>query len=271
MLADHCSQPLLPLHFPVLPQAALALAAHWPVGAGVPAASGVHVPGDVPLEVWQVPHAELTQQTPFTQLPLMHSLPAPHTAPFAFSAQLRFGAVPWQVNGGWQCASIEQFVRQVVPPQRYGVQPDDVAAAQAPVPLQCEMGVYVDPVHDSVPHETVVAASWQPAAPLQKPVLPQGGFAAQRFDGSGLPSGTFAQLPALAPTLQDVHSEQALLTQQTLSTQNRPVWHSAVEAHACPGRFKVPQRLVLGSQVFGGRQSASPVQAARQAVEPLQT
>jgi hypothetical protein len=99
------------------------------------------------------------------------------------------------------------------------VQLDDVAAAQAPVPLQCETGVYVDPVHDSVPHDTLVAASWQAPAPLQKPVLPQGGFAAQRFDGSGLPSGTFAQLPALAPTLHAVQSEQALLTQHTLSTQ----------------------------------------------------
>ena len=99
------------------------------------------------------------------------------------------------------------------------MQLEDVAAEQAPVPLQCDVGLYVDPVHDSVPQETVVAASWQPAAPLQKPVLPQGGFAAQRFIVSGLPSGTFAQLPALAPTLHDVHSEQALLTQQTPSTQ----------------------------------------------------
>jgi hypothetical protein len=99
------------------------------------------------------------------------------------------------------------------------VQLDDVVARQAPVPLQCEIGVYVEAVHDSVPHDAVVAASWQPPAPLQNPVLPQGGFAAQRFMVSGLPSGTFAQLPALAPTLHDVHSEQALLTQQTPSTQ----------------------------------------------------
>jgi hypothetical protein len=84
----------------------------------VPAASGVQVPGEVPLQVWQVPHALLPQQTPFTQLPLMHSLPAPQTAPFGFSAQLRLGGVPWQVNGAWQCESIEQLVRQVVPPQR---------------------------------------------------------------------------------------------------------------------------------------------------------
>jgi hypothetical protein len=151
------------------------------------------------------------------------------------------------------------------------VQLDDVAAEQAPVPLQCDVGVYVDPVHDAVPHETVVAASWQPAAPLQKPVLPQGGFAAQRFIVSGLPSGTFAQLPALAPTLHDVHSEHALLTQQTPSTQKRPVKHWLVEEHGWPERARLPQWLVLGSQMVGGRQSPSPVQAARQAVAPLQT
>jgi hypothetical protein len=151
------------------------------------------------------------------------------------------------------------------------VQLEDVAAEQAPVPLQWDVGVYVDPVHDCVPHETVVAASWQPAAPLQKPVLPQGGFAAQRFIVSGLPSGTLAQLPALAPTLHDVHSEHALLTQQTPSTQKRPVKHWLVVEHGWPERAKLPQWLVLGSQMVGGRQSPSPVQAARQAVAPLQT
>ena len=42
-----------PLQAPVLPQGAAA--GHWPVGAVVPAASGVQVPGAVPLQVWQVP------------------------------------------------------------------------------------------------------------------------------------------------------------------------------------------------------------------------
>jgi hypothetical protein len=153
------------------------------------------------------------------------------------------------VYGARQCESIEQVLRQVVPPQVYGVQLDDVAARQLPVPLQCEIGVYVDPEQVSVPHGAVVEASWQAPAPLQAPVLPHGGFAAQRFDGSALPSGTNAQLPALAPTLHDVHSEHPLLTQQTPSTQNRPVRHSLVAVHDWPGRFRLPQRLVLGSQM----------------------
>ena len=57
------------------------------------------------------------QQTPLTQLPLMHSFAAVQAIPFGFSAQLRLDADPWQVYGARQCESIEQLVRQVVPPQ----------------------------------------------------------------------------------------------------------------------------------------------------------
>jgi len=95
VLDDPCWQALAPLQVPVLPQGGAAT--HWPVGAGVPAARAVHVPGAVPLQVWQVPQAALPQQTPFTQLPLMHSLPAVHTVALGFRAQLRFGGEPWQV------------------------------------------------------------------------------------------------------------------------------------------------------------------------------
>ena len=116
VLVDPCWQPLAPSHLPVLPHGRAA--AHWPVGAVVPAASGVQVPGDVPAQVWQVPQAELPQQTPFTQLPLMHSAPAPQAVPFGFSAQLRFGAAPWQVLGARQWESIEHVARQVVPLHR---------------------------------------------------------------------------------------------------------------------------------------------------------
>jgi hypothetical protein len=112
--AAACWQPLAPLHVPVLPQGALA--GHWPAGAGVPSASGVQVPGVVPLQVWQVPQAALPQQTPSTQLPLMHWLAAPQIDPLGLSAQFRFGAVPWQVNGDVQWESIEHVLRQVSPP-----------------------------------------------------------------------------------------------------------------------------------------------------------
>src|SRR5690348_14619506 len=76
-----CAQPALPSHLPVLPQGGLA--AHCPAGADVPAASGVHVPGVAPAQVWQVPQLVLPlgrlQQKPSTQLPLMHWLAAVHT------------------------------------------------------------------------------------------------------------------------------------------------------------------------------------------------
>jgi hypothetical protein len=94
-VAAPCVQPLAPLQTPVFPQGGLAV--HWPVGAGVPAASGVQVPGVVPLQVWQVPQAALPQQTLLRQLPLMHWLPAVHAEPLALSAQFRLGGVPWQV------------------------------------------------------------------------------------------------------------------------------------------------------------------------------
>ena len=94
--AAACVQPLAPLQVPVLPQGGLA--AHWPAGAAVPAASGVQVPGDDPLQVWQVPQLVLPagrlQQKPSTQLPLMHWLAAVHAMPFGFSAQFRFGGDP---------------------------------------------------------------------------------------------------------------------------------------------------------------------------------
>jgi hypothetical protein len=96
VVADACWQPLCPLQAPVLPQGGLA--AHWPAGAGVPAASGVHVPGVVPAQVWQVPQLVLPfgglQQTPLMQKPLMHWFAAVQAWPGGLRAQFRLGAVP---------------------------------------------------------------------------------------------------------------------------------------------------------------------------------
>ena len=79
-----CVQALAPLQVPVLPQGGLAV--HCPAGAAVPAASGVQVPGEVPLQVWHVPQVALPQQTPSVQRLLVHSFAAPHAVPFPFLA-----------------------------------------------------------------------------------------------------------------------------------------------------------------------------------------
>ncbi len=44
----------------------------------------VHVPGVVRLHAMQVAHFVLEQQTPSTQLPLVHSVPPPHALPSGF-------------------------------------------------------------------------------------------------------------------------------------------------------------------------------------------
>jgi hypothetical protein len=50
----------------------------------VPAGSFVQVPGVVRLQEVQAPHLLLEQQTPSTQLPLVHSPPAPQPVPSGF-------------------------------------------------------------------------------------------------------------------------------------------------------------------------------------------
>jgi hypothetical protein len=144
-----------------------------------------------------------------------------------------------------------------------------VGAAQAPLPLQWEIGVYVDPLQVAVPHDTPVPACWQPPRPLQVPVLPQGGFGAQPV-GAGVLIGRLAQFPALPVTLQAWQSGQLLVLQQTPSTQVLPVRQSLVLLQAWPSRFLLPHRLVARSQMLPGRQSLSPAQAALHAVVPLQ-
>jgi hypothetical protein len=117
MVDAACWQPPAPLHTPVLPHGGDA--GHCPAGAVAPAGMNPHIPGlPVVLHAWHVGQLALPQQTPSTQLPLMHALPAEHVRPFGFNAQLRLGAAPWQVNGARQSPSAVQLVRQAVPLHR---------------------------------------------------------------------------------------------------------------------------------------------------------
>jgi hypothetical protein len=48
----------------------------------IPSATAVHVPGLLAmLQAWHAPQAALPQQTPSTQLPVLHWLPAAQAAP----------------------------------------------------------------------------------------------------------------------------------------------------------------------------------------------
>lgn len=168
-----------------------------------------------------------------------------------------------------QSPSTVHVVLQAPTPQTYGAQLDEVGAAQPPLPLQCEIGVYVDPEHDTVPQATPVPATWQAPAPLHAPVFPHGGLGAHRPCGSAASSGTLVQLPALPWTLHAWQVGHAAALQHTPSTQLAPVRQSAVPVHDWPRRRLLPQKFVSGSQIAGARQSVSTVQAPRHAVVPL--
>jgi hypothetical protein len=190
------------------------------------------------------------------------------------SAQLLVEPEPWQVSGATQSPSMVQAVLQdalVVSQTKPPGQVEETGAAQAPVPLQCETGVKVEPLQVAVPQETPVPPSWHFPAPSQEPVLPQGGLVAQRPCGSRLLAGTFAQFPALPVMLQAWQVAQAVALQQTPSTQLLPVRQSDDSVQDCPRRCLVPQRPTFVSQMSGDWQSLSAAQAALQAVVPLQT
>jgi hypothetical protein len=83
-----------------------------------------------------------------------------------------------------------------------------------------------------------VAPCSQAPAPLQKPVLPQGGLAAQ-FGGSAMPLGTLAQVPAPL-MLQDWQAGQLEVAQQTPSTQ-LALTHSLPPPQGAPFAFLATQ------------------------------
>jgi hypothetical protein len=80
MLEEACVQAPPPLQVPVLPQ--VPLLAHPPRGSVAPAGTLAQVPRlPARLQAWQVEQVALPQQTPSTQLPLVHWLAAEQVAP----------------------------------------------------------------------------------------------------------------------------------------------------------------------------------------------
>jgi hypothetical protein len=218
------------------------------------------------LQAWQAAQLLDPQQTPSTQAPLMHWVPAVQARPLALSAQLLL-VVPWQVNGDTQSVSAVHVVLHALVPHTKGEQGMVAGVAHAPAPVQWEMGVNVEPVQEASPQLTLALASAQAPAPLHRPVFPQGGLAVQR--ASDMPAAMLAQVPGLPVLLHCWQSPQVEVAQQTPSTQKLPVRQSVVALHGCPSRFLVPQRFVFGSQMLGARQSVSTVQADLHALVPL--
>jgi len=69
---------------------------------------------------------------------------------------------PWQVSGATQSVSSVQVVLQLallVSQTKPPGQVEETGAAQAPLPLQCETGVKVEPLQLAVPQETPVPPS----------------------------------------------------------------------------------------------------------------
>ena len=87
-------QPPAPSHFPFVLHVVGPRSVQNDAGAGVPGATGAHAPVPETLHAWQAGQLGLPQQTPSTQLPLMHWLPDAQARPLALSAQL---PAPWQV------------------------------------------------------------------------------------------------------------------------------------------------------------------------------
>jgi hypothetical protein len=76
----------------------------------------VATPVSACVHAWQVPPQAVWQQTPETQFPLRHWLPAPQAAPSASSApQVPVGPGLLQELDAAHCALEVQLVRQAVP------------------------------------------------------------------------------------------------------------------------------------------------------------
>jgi hypothetical protein len=148
----------LPSQVPSNPQGGL-VAVQAPCGSVFPAVTGWQAPGfAVRLQAWQVPQLAVEQQTPSTQLPLSHSVPAAHSWPRRLSPH----APALQTFPGEQSALVAQTETQAVPVaalQANGTQDCVEAALQTPAPSQLRADVAVtSPLGQEAP------AHWVPAA-----------------------------------------------------------------------------------------------------------
>jgi hypothetical protein len=133
-----------PSHLPLVPQLGAPLSLQVLRGSAFPAATIVHLPTEpVSAQLRQAPVQPLSQQTPSTHWPDLHSAPAPQGWPFSFSPQVPFRqpvpplqslstlhdpvhAACWQRNGAQSCK----------PGARQVPRPSQVVAVLSRVPEQ---------------------------------------------------------------------------------------------------------------------------------------
>jgi hypothetical protein len=110
-----------------------------------------------------------------------------------------------------------------------------VGGTQIPAPEHFATGVKIEVValQEASPQLTLLAACVQAPAPLQAPVLPQGGAAAHCPEGAVVPAAIAAQVPRLPATLQALHVPHGPVPQQIPSVQ-KPLIHWLAAVQVCP-------------------------------------
>ena len=141
-------QPPAPSQAPSVPQVPAPWSLHWFRGS-LPAETIVQVPA-VPASAHDMHVAvhAVWQQTPWAQIPLAQSEPAAQAAPGGCFPQL----VAVHTLPPEQSLLVAQVVRQLVPPQAYGVQLWLAPAAQLPAPSQRAPSMTVEPLQVWLPH-----------------------------------------------------------------------------------------------------------------------
>lgn len=126
-----------PSHAPLRPQDAGDSGAHSAPGS-VPTATGSQAPSapapfSAAVHATHVPVQAVSQQTPSAQLPLWHSLAAPHASPSARFARQAPAAQKFPLK---QSVSAPHGLVQALPTHRYGAQSTPPASSvQVPSPL----------------------------------------------------------------------------------------------------------------------------------------
>jgi hypothetical protein len=246
----HIPRQVVPVHATRAPRGFPLTGTHWPTV--FVSAQASHWP----------PHARL-QQTLSAQLPLVHSVPIWHRAPFAFwGTHTAFPLQNWPLGQG--LAALQPPEHRIASAHRLLMHGMVIAAVQAPALLHTVAEVAVPLVHDAAVQ--VVAPSgnvhFVPSVPPQLPL--HGAVPAQAVRvARGVPV-TGVHLPTWVVSLQLSHWPVHALSQQTVSMQ-LPVEHSAVVVHFEPLAF-LGWQIPLASQKVPAEHGLVALHMSRQVI-----